>query len=191
MSWLLSKKTLPLLLILIIIGVAGVYSAMNVPESEVPEETEKNRVLLKTSLGDILIQLFDDMPITTGNFKNLVEQGTYDGTIFHRVVVNFVVQGGDPTGTGTGDPTIPTIPDEFTDHNYNKRSTVAMANSGPNTGKSQFFINLKDNLELDTLHPVFGRVIGGMDVVDAIGQVETAAQRPIVDVVLIQAKLVE
>ena len=191
MSWLLSKKTLPLLLILIIIGVAVVYSAMNVPESEGPEETEKNRVLIKTTLGDILIQLYDDMPITTGNFKNLVENDVYDGTIFHRVIVDFMIQGGDPTGTGEGDPSIPAIPDEFTDHNINKRGTVAMANAGPNTGSSQFFINLVDNRHLDDGHPVFGKVISGIDVVDAIGHVETAAQRPVVDVVIIRARLVE
>jgi peptidylprolyl isomerase len=192
LSWFLSRKVLLLFLILIIIGGATVYAIMSTQETEAPEEDKRNRVLLKTSMGDILIQLYDDMPITTGNFKNLVEDDVYDSTIFHRVISGFMIQGGDPTGTGMGDPSIPTIPDEFTDHNYNRRGTVAMANAGPDTGSSQFFINLVDNHHLDDGHPVFGRVISGMDIVDAIGQVETNAEdRPITDVELISAQLVE
>lgn len=152
---------------------------------------EAGRVLLKTSMGDITIKLYDDMPITTGNFKNLVQQGIYNGTIFHRIIDGFVVQGGDPTGTGYGDPRIPTIPDEFTDHNLNNRGTIAMANSGPNTGSSQFFINLVNNDDLNDAHPVFGEVIEGMDVVDNIGKVETDQNdRPLEDVRLIGAVLV-
>ncbi|MCW3993983.1 MAG: peptidylprolyl isomerase [Candidatus Bathyarchaeota archaeon] len=124
-------------------------------------------------MGDIVIQLHNDMPITTGNFKNLTQQGVYDDTIFHRVINGFIIQGGDPTGTGYGDPSIPTIPDEFTDHNRNDRGTIAMANAGPNTGSSQFFINLVDNDHLNANHPVFGEVIEGMNVVDDIGEVLT------------------
>jgi peptidylprolyl isomerase len=82
-----------------------------------------------------------------------------------------MIQGGDPTGTGYGDPSIPSIPDEFTSDNHNYRGTIAMANASPNTGSSQFFINVVDNLSLDTKHPVFGTVIDGMDVVDAISKV--------------------
>jgi len=149
------------------------------------------RVLLRTNMGDIIIQLHDDMPITTGNFKKLVQKGVYDGTIFHRVIDGFVIQGGDPTGTGQGDPSIPTIPDEFTDHNRNDRGTVAMANAGPNTGSSQFFINLVDNNYLDSLHPVFGKVIEGMDVVDKIAKVETDENdRPLQEVTIIKAELI-
>ncbi len=91
-----------------------------------------NKVLLETSMGNITIQLRDDMPITTQNFKNLVQQGVYDGTIFHRVIANFMIQGGDPMGTGQGDPSIPNIPDEFSDNpenNKNEMGTIAMANS--------------------------------------------------------------
>jgi len=132
-----------------------------------------NKTLLQTTMGDIVIQLHNDMPITTGNFKNLTQQGVYDDTIFHRVINGFIIQGGDPTGTGYGDPSIPTIPDEFTDHNRNDRGTIAMANAGPNTGSSQFFINLVDNDHLNTNHPVFGEVIEGMNVVDDIGEVLT------------------
>jgi len=150
----------------------------------------KDTVLLKTNKGDIKIELYDDMPITAGNFKKLVSEGFYNGVIFHRVIDNFMIQGGDPTGTGTGGPGYQ-IQDEFTDHNKNNRGTISMANSGPNTGGSQFFINLKDNNYLDSKHPVFGEVIEGMDIVDAIGKVETGPMdEPITDVTIIEATLI-
>jgi len=166
------------------------------PEPEPSPEAELNKVLLRTSMGDITIQLYDDMPITTSNFKKLVKQGIYDGTIFHRVIDDespYMIQGGDPTGTGYGDPSIPTIPDEFTDHNRNDRGTVAMANTGqPDTGSSQFFINTADNNYLDDRHPVFGEVIAGMEVVDAIGRVQTDENdRPLEPVTIISAELVK
>ena len=151
------------------------------------------KVLLITTMGNITIELFDDMPITAGNFKNLVQQGTYDGTIFHRVVPNFVVQGGDPTGTGQGDPNIPSIPDELPNKHSNTIGTLAMANKGPNTGSSQFFINLKDNsADLDSNYPVFGKVVEGIDVVDSIGKVPTnsTSERPLQDVILTKAELI-
>ncbi|MFZ2377437.1 MAG: peptidylprolyl isomerase, partial [Methanothrix sp.] len=108
--------------------------------------------------------------------------------IFHRVIDGFMIQGGDPTGTGRGGPGY-TIRDEFTDHNRNERGTIAMANAGPETGGSQFFINLADNSFLDEKHPVFGRVIEGMDVVDRIGKVKRdSADRPVEEVVIIKAK---
>lgn len=146
------------------------------------------RVLLKTSMGDVVVELYDDMPITAGNFLKLVESGFYDGVIFHRVIAGFMIQTGDPTGTGYGGPGY-TIPDEFSRHNRNDRGTVAMANAGPNTGGSQFFINLVNNNYLDRMHPVFGRVVEGMDVVDRIGNVRTDAEdRPLEDVVIISAR---
>ena len=93
-------------------------------------------VILSTTMGDIEIELFDkDMPITAGNFKKLVEKGFYNNTIFHRVIADFMIQGGDPTGTGMGGPGY-TIKDEFTKNNRNDRGTIAMANAGPNTGGS-------------------------------------------------------
>ena len=158
------------------------------------------KVLLETSMGDITIQLRDDMPITTENFKNLVQQGVYDGTIFHRVVNQpnnlVIIQGGDPTGTGYGDPSIPNIQDEFSDNsenNKNKRGTIAMANTGAaNSGSSQFFINGAYNSHLDNLHPVFGEVIDGLDVVDDILDVETDSDnRPLEYVTLIRAQLID
>jgi len=152
-------------------------------------QTEPTKVLLNTSMGDITIQLFDDMPVTAGNFKKLVEKGFYDGTIFHRVIDGFMLQGGDPTGTGRGGPGY-SIKDEFTKHNKNDRGTISMANAGPNTGGSQFFINLVDNNYLDKAHPVFGKVVEGMDVVDKIGKVKTSAQdKPLTVVKIVAAKV--
>ncbi len=149
------------------------------------------QVLLQTSMGNITVALRNDMPITTGNFIHLVQQGTYDGTIFHRVRSDFMIQGGDPTGTGYGDPSIPTIQDEFTSNNKNERGTIAMANTGDaNTGSSQFFINQVYNSHLDGKHPVFGKVIAGMDVVDAIANVDTNSNdKPLQDVTLISATI--
>ena len=93
----------------------------------------QTKILFHTTMGDITIALRNDMPITAGNFKNLVQKGIYNGTIFHRVIAGFMIQGGDPTGTGYGDPSIPNIKDEFTKDNHNVRGTIAMANAGPNT----------------------------------------------------------
>jgi peptidylprolyl isomerase len=145
------------------------------------------KVRLETTMGNITIALDPNMPVTTGNFGTLVQKGYYDGVIFHRVIDGFMIQGGDPTGTGRGGPGY-VIPDEFTGTNRNNRGTVAMANAGPNTGGSQFFINLVDNNYLDSKHPVFGHVTDGMDVVDAIGKVPTDANgRPLRNVTIIRA----
>ena len=155
-------------------------------------ETLGKRVKLETNMGDIVIELYSEMPITAGNFEKLAEQGTYDGVIFHRIIDDFMIQGGDPTGTGMGDSKIPNIKDEFTNTNLdeNNRGTISMANAGPNTGSSQFFINLVDNNFLDGKHPVFGKVVEGMDVVDKIAKVKTNFQdRPLEDVKIIKAYL--
>ncbi|MDK2916819.1 MAG: peptidylprolyl isomerase [Euryarchaeota archaeon] len=159
---------------------------------------EKN-VVLHTTMGDITIRLYDDMPVTAGNFEKLVRSGFYDGTIFHRVIANFMIQGGDPTGTGTGGPGY-TITDEFVKGHSNVRGTISMANTGrPNSGGSQFFINLVDNTYLDwddprtpSAHPVFGEVVAGMDVVDKIGKVKTdSSDRPRVPVRIEKAEVLE
>ena len=148
------------------------------------------KVLLETTEGNITIELYDDMPITTGNFEKLVLEGFYDGVIFHRVISNFMIQGGDPTGTGMGGPGY-TIADEFTDHNKNKKGTISMANAGPNTGGSQFFINVADNNFLDTKHPAFGKVVDGYDVVEKISNTATDANdRPITEIKIIKASLI-
>ena len=152
---------------------------------------QKTKVLLETTLGNIAIELRSDMPITTGNFTNLVQKGIYNGTIFHRVIPNFMIQGGDPTGTGYGDPSIPEIKDEFTKTNRNNRGTISMANAGPNTGSSQFFINIENNSYLDSKHPAFGTVISGMEIVDKISQVKrNRMDKPLTDVKIIKASIV-
>jgi len=153
------------------------------------------KVLLHTNMGDITIQLRNDKPITTANFIHLVQQGTYNGTIFHRVIAGFMIQGGDPTGTGYGDPSIPTIQDEIGSNNHNYNGTIAMANTGqPNSGSSQFFINVANNNNLypsfDTSYPVFGKVISGMDVVMAISNTHVDSNdKPLSNVTIIGASI--
>jgi peptidylprolyl isomerase len=149
------------------------------------------KVLLKTNMGDITLQLYEDTPITSGNFQKLVEKGFYDGVIFHRIISGFMIQGGDPTGTGCGGPGY-AIKDELSRKNKNDRGTISMANAGPNTGGSQFFINLVNNNFLDSKHPVFGKVVVGMDVVDAMGKVKTGANdKPVKEVKIESAKVVD
>jgi cyclophilin family peptidyl-prolyl cis-trans isomerase len=128
---------------------------------------------MQTNHGAIEIELFDDdAPKTVENFKKLARDGFYDGVIFHRVIQDFMIQGGDPTGTGTGGPGYQ-FEDEFNDNKV-VRGALAMANAGPNTNGSQFFIVTAEATPwLDGKHTVFGRVTSGMDVVDAIEQVET------------------
>ena len=137
-------------------------------------------VTLHTNVGSIKIKMYDDMPVTAWNFVKLAKEGFYNGTIFHRVISGFMIQGGCPDGIGTGGPGY-NIKDEFVKGHSNKRGTISMANTGrPNSGGSQFFINLVDNGYLDwdnprtpSAHPVFGEVVGGMDIVDKIGNAET------------------
>ena len=134
---------------------------------------------MNTSEGSIGIELFDeDAPKTVANFLKLARDGFYDGVIFHRVIPDFMIQGGDPTGTGSGGPGYQ-FEDEFNQHPV-ERGALAMANAGPNTNGSQFFIVTADACPwLDGKHTVFGRVTGGMDVVDAISAVESdASDRP-------------
>jgi cyclophilin family peptidyl-prolyl cis-trans isomerase len=135
---------------------------------------------MKTSEGDIVLELFDeDAPKTVSNFKQLVSQGFYDGLIFHRVIADFMIQGGCPQGTGTGGPGY-TFEDEINQHKVVK-GALAMANAGPNTNGSQFFIVTTDAAPwLDGKHTVFGEVRDGMDVVDRIGTTETDGRdRPV------------
>lgn len=167
-------------IVLILIITTTIYFTMSAP----------TKILLEINYGNITIQLREDQPITAENFENLVKTGKYNGVIFHRVIDEFMIQGGDPTGTGYGDPKIPKIKDEFNGMQENNRGTLAMANAGPNTGSSQFFINLVDNNFLDGKHPVFGDVIEGMDVVDKIAKVETNSQnRPLQEVKILSAKI--
>ena len=139
-----------------------------------------------TSKGDFRLELFEDKaPITTGNFIKLAESGFYNSLIFHRVISGFVIQGGCPQGSGMGGPGWQ-IEDEFhPELKHDGPGILSMANAGPNTGGSQFFITLGPTPHLDNRHAVFGKVVEGMDVVDAIGQVQTGAQdRPVENVVM-------
>jgi peptidyl-prolyl cis-trans isomerase B (cyclophilin B) len=139
-----------------------------------------SRLNLNTTHGTIAIELFDDdAPKTVANFRQLAGEHFYDGIIFHRVIPDFMIQGGCPKGTGTGGPGYK-FEDEFNDHKV-VRGALAMANSGPNTNGSQFFIVTADKAPwLDGKHTVFGQVRAGMDVIDAIEAVPTGAQdRPL------------
>jgi peptidylprolyl isomerase len=154
----------------------------------------------ETNQGTFKIKLFtEDMPITTGNFIKLAKEGFYDGTRFHRIIGprkappnGFMIQGGDPLSKdpakqamwGTGGPGY-SIKDEFSSNNRNNGGTISMANSGPNSGGSQFFVNLGNNNFLDDKHPVFGKVVSGLDIVKRIGDVQTdGGDKPLEDVIL-------
>jgi peptidyl-prolyl cis-trans isomerase B (cyclophilin B) len=134
------------------------------------------KATMQTNKGTIELELFDeDAPKTVQNFVKLAGDGYYDGVIFHRVIPDFMIQGGDPTGTGTGGPGYQ-FEDEFNQHKV-ERGALAMANAGPNTNGSQFFIVTAEATPwLDGKHTVFGRVTSGMDVVDEISTVETDAR---------------
>jgi cyclophilin family peptidyl-prolyl cis-trans isomerase len=146
---------------------------------------------IQTNLGRFTVELFEDRaPATTKNFVDLAKKGFYDGVIFHRVIKGFMIQGGDPTGTGRGGPGY-TIEDEFhSELRHDAPGILSMANAGPNTGGSQFFVTLDATPWLDDRHAVFGRVTEGMDVVESIGTVPTGAQdRPRQDVVIEQVTI--
>ena len=140
-------------------------------------EASGTKVLLKTSMGDVTLQLYEDMPITAGNFKKLVEKGFYDGTVFHRIIDGFMIQGGDQQGTGMGGESIygkgfgiETSPKVL----FDRAGLLAMANTGrPNSNGSQFFITLAPAPHLNGGYTIYGEVTSGMDVVSAIGKVKT------------------
>lgn len=166
------------------------------------------RAIMKTSMGTITFALFPEQaPKTVENFVGLAIRGYYDGITFHRVIPDFMIQGGDPTGTGAGGESIWDQPfeDEFSDHLFNLKGALSMANAGPNTNGSQFFVVSNEHLNpqmktqmpqagypaeiinayeqggtpwLDGHHTVFGQVIEGMDVVEAISKVKTTADKP-------------
>lgn len=179
------------------------------------KEINGTKATIHTNRGDIQLVLFDDIaPKTVENFKTLAKQGYYNGIIFHRVIPEFMIQGGDPTGTGMGGESIYGAPfeDEFSNEVFNLRGALSMANAGPNTNGSQFFIvqasmvpeNMIEQLKdagysqeiieayrhggtpwLDQRHTVFGHVLEGMDVVDQIANVQRdGMDRPLHDVVI-------
>jgi peptidyl-prolyl cis-trans isomerase A (cyclophilin A) len=147
-----------------------------------PNRTAK----FNTNHGDFSIELFEDRaPVTTKNFIDLAEKGFYDGLTFHRIIDSFMIQGGCPQGTGTGGPGYK-IKDEFhRDLTHDGPGVLSMANAGPNSGGSQFFITLAATPWLDNKHAVFGKVVSGLDVVEKIGKLKTDANdRPPVPVTM-------
>ncbi|UCZ51568.1 peptidylprolyl isomerase [Bacillus shivajii] len=227
-----NKMIMLLLSVTLLIGLAacGEESGQAQPD-EFPQLEEgvaenEREAVIKTNKGDIHVKLFPEYaPKAVENFLSLSEEGYYDGVIFHRVIEDFMIQGGDPTGTGTGGESIYGEPfeDEFTEALTHLKGALAMANSGPNTNGSQFYIVQNEAMDRETLdmimdqynlelseeiqeqylerggtphldpgHTVFGHVIGGMDVVDEIAQVETEMQdRPAEDVVIETVEVIE
>jgi len=164
-----------------------ILSACTTSSVNKEDKTMGNKIaVIQTNYGTMEFELYQDKaPITTKNFIDLAEKGFYDGLIFHRVIANFMIQGGDPDGRGTGGPGY-TIPDEFSpDLKHNSSGILSMANAGPNTGGSQFFITLVPTPWLDNKHAVFGKLISGDDVLQTIGNVQTdAADKPVKDVIM-------
>ena len=180
------KKALVFLLATFVLFTTGCSAAgMNDKDKGAKKMTNPIAVF-ETNHGTFEIELFEDKaPITVKNFIDLAEKGFYNGLIFHRVIDGVMIQGGDPNGTGTGGPGY-VIPDEFhKDLKHDSEGVLSMANAGPNTGGSQFFITLAATPWLDGHHSVFGKVVKGMDVVREIGKVDTDFQdKPLAKVVM-------
>ena len=155
--------------------------------------SENRKIKFTTNKGVFVAEMFEDKaPLTTKNFIELVEKGFYDGIIFHRVIDGFMIQGGDPTGSGMGGPGYK-IKDEFGEGlKHDDEGILSMANAGPNTGGSQFFITLAPTPWLDGHHAIFGRIVEGMDRVRLIGVVPTDFRdRPIEPVVMEKVEVVK
>lgn len=176
-------------------GCKDANSSNNQQLQNKPEEGKKMAdsllvAVIKTNMGTIEIEMFDKLvPKTVENFKGLAEKGYYNGVVFHRVIEKFMIQGGDPTGTGRGGESFwgGKFEDEFNPTlKHDVPGVLSMANAGPNTNGSQFFITLVATPWLDGKHSVFGKVIDGMDVVEAIGKVQTTKpfDKPVKDVVM-------
>ncbi len=199
------RMLIPFVLLgLIAAALAGCGSA---PSAEMLKDLEPGTYAwFKTNYGEILARLEPERaPVTTSNFVGLaagtkpfqdpvlkreVQRPFYDGLIFHRIVKDFVLQGGDPLGTGVGGPGYE-VADEFhPELRHDKPGILSMANSGPNTNGSQFFITLAPAPHLDDRHPVFGEVVRGMDVVERIGQVPVRRERPLRDVVMERVRII-
>ena len=180
------KKALVFLLATFVLFTTGCSAAGMNDKDKGAKKMANPIAVFETNHGTFEIELFEEKaPITVKNFTDLAEKGFYDGLIFHRVIDGFMIQGGDPNGTGTGGPGY-TIPDEFhKDLKHDSEGVLSMANAGPNTGGSQFFITLAATPWLDGHHSVFGKVVKGMDVVREIGKVDTDFQnKPLAKVVM-------
>ena len=180
------KKALVFLLATFVLFTTGCSAAGMNDKDKGAKKMANPIAVFETNHGTFEIELFEDKaPITVKNIIDLAEKGFYDGLIFHRVIDGFMIQGGDPNGMGTGGPGY-TIPDEFhKDLKHDSEGVLSMANAGPNTGGSQFFITLAATPWLDGHHSVFGKVVKGMDVVREIGKVDTDFQdKPLAKVVM-------
>ena len=177
-------------IIAIVVIVASAYFILG--QNGISEEENLNKVaVIETNMGTMEIELFEDKaPRTVSNFVDLIEKGFYDGVIFHRIISGFMIQGGDPTGTGMGGPGYE-IDDEFhPDLKHDSKGILSMANAGPNTGGSQFFITLAPQPHLDNRHAVFGKLIKGEEILDKIGAVETDANaRPSNEIKMIKVTI--
>ena len=169
---------------------------INKPEKDVMSEVEDSMLVavMKTNLGTVEIELFEKQtPKTVENFSGLAKKGYYNGVIFHRVIPNFMIQGGDPTGTGRGGESLwgKKFNDEFVSElKHSEPGVLSMANAGPNTNGSQFFITVIPTPWLDGKHTIFGKVITGMDVVYSISKVQTGAMdKPVKDVIIEEVNL--
>ncbi len=198
-------KKIYILLILIILILGSYFFLVrdrgedSIVDNNIVTPPDTNMIaIMQTNSGEIKLELFSsDAPKTVENFVKLVESGFYDGTRFHRVIKEFMIQGGDPLSKddslkdrwGTGGPGY-TFADEIHSNNRNVIGTISMANAGPNTNGSQFFINTADNNFLDEKHTVFGKVIAGIDVIEKIENVATEGpNRPVDDVIIENIKI--
>jgi cyclophilin family peptidyl-prolyl cis-trans isomerase len=187
------------LMLLILIGILGCQGSETVKDDSNQTETKKEEetkvseemtvAVINTNMGTIEIELFaDQTPKTVENFVGLAEKGYYNGIIFHRVIADFMIQGGDPTGTGRGGNSLWGAPfaDEIVPSlKHEEPGALSMANAGPNTNGSQFFITVVPTPWLDGKHTVFGKVINGMNIVYDISKVKTAAgDKPVNDVIM-------
>jgi len=184
------RLVMTLLMAFCLVGLAAAQGPATTMKEKAPEMQKSENyvdVLMKTSMGDITIQLDEEKaPITVANFLQYAKEGAYNGTIFHRVIPNFMIQGGGFKADMSKAPNHEPIKNEWENGLKNMRGTIAMARLGnqPNSATNQFFINLKDNTFLDQPrdgagYAVFGKVIAGMDVVDAIAKVETSDADPV------------
>jgi peptidyl-prolyl cis-trans isomerase-like 1 len=197
----MKKFIFTLILVMLSFGIIFAYGKLNNVNSNTSDKGYFSMsdsitvAIIKTNMGTIEIELFaDQTPKTVENFVGLAEKGYYNGIIFHRVIKDFMLQAGDPTGTGSGGASFwgGKFEDEFvSDLKHDTPGMLSMANAGPNTNGSQFFITLVPTPWLDGKHTVFGKVINGMDVVYAIGKVKTAAGDKPVDEVVMEEVIIE
>lgn len=191
------RRTLFSVLLVVVLGLTFTVFAQDKAAAKKDNKVEQTKgqkkktmevAIMKTTMGTVELELFPDQaPKTVENFVGLAKKGYYNGVIFHRVIANFMIQGGDPTGTGRGGESIwgKAFGDEFSASlKHDKPGILSMANAGPNTNGSQFFITLVPTPWLNGKHTIFGQVIKGMDVVEAIGKVKTSKpfDKPLKDV---------